>query len=191
MNVVLQRRALFLTLALIGVHSSAAWSQAALPAGTPATEVNPRTKKAIRWGLTAPAASKAADVPALPRATGKTRPTNPSVKLGEQDRTAAGRFVFENLTLRDEDGKVVYRGAIDVRPTLERIDADRRLGFRNDGSVFSNREGRVPRRNAGYYREWVVPTPGYRGPGPMRIVTGAQGEAFFTADHYKSFQRIR
>ncbi|MCE9607178.1 MAG: hypothetical protein K8U03_20015 [Planctomycetia bacterium] len=97
---------------------------------------------------------------------------------------------MRNLSLRDQDGRVVYRGDIDLRPVLERIDSGRRLRFSHDGSTFQNREGRLPKHPAGYYQEWVVPTPGEDGPGPQRIVTGAQGEVWYTHDHYRSFQRI-
>jgi ribonuclease T1 len=99
-------------------------------------------------------------------------------------------LVIRNLTLRDEDGNVVFRGNIDLQPTLERIAANRKLRFSNDGSVFENRERRLPRQNSGYYHEWVVPTPGERGPGPQRLVVGAQGDVWYTADHYRTFRRI-
>ena len=50
-----------------------------------------------------------------------------------------------------------------------------------------NKEGLLPARPRGYYREWVHPTPGVSGPGPQRIVTGSGGEVFYTPDHYKTF----
>ncbi|WP_370634880.1 ribonuclease domain-containing protein [Flavobacterium sp. CECT 9288] len=43
----------------------------------------------------------------------------------------------------------------------------------------------------GYYNEFVHPTPGVSGPGLMRIVTGQNGEVWFTVDHYKSFILIK
>lgn len=94
------------------------------------------------------------------------------------------------VVLRDARGRVLYRGDIDLSPTLERIAADRRLRFSNDGSTFQNREKRLPRQPAGYYREWVVPTPNEEGPGPQRIVTGKDGEVWYTGDHYRTFRRI-
>jgi guanyl-specific ribonuclease Sa len=98
----------------------------------------------------------------------------------------------ENLTLRNEAGEVVYRGSIDLQPTLDRIAAGHRLDrFHHDGSVFQNREGRLPRRTAGYYHEWVVPTPGESGPGPQRLITGEDGDVWYTHDHYRNFRRIR
>ncbi len=99
-------------------------------------------------------------------------------------------LVVRNVTLRDEDRREIYRGDIDLRPTLERIAADKRLRFSHDGTTFQNREGRLPRKPPGYYREWVVPTPGEGGPGPQRLVTGEDGDVWYTADHYTSFRRV-
>ncbi len=68
---------------------------------------------------------------------------------------------------------------------------------RKDGSVFGNLEGLLPKREHGYYREFTVPTPGEDDRGARRIVTGgprygvANGEFFYTGDHYESFERIR
>lgn len=168
---------------------------ASLPTGTPAREINPRNNREIEWGLSAPAASKEkTDARATVKSNSQptSRPTPKPRSQTPKSKTAApAKLVFDNLSLRDEDGRIVYRGSIDLKPTLERISKNRQLSFRNDGSVFGNREGRLPRRGSGYYREWVVPTPEVRGPGPMRIVTGTDGEVFFTHDHYRTFQRIK
>jgi ribonuclease T1 len=56
-----------------------------------------------------------------------------------------------------------------------------------DGSVFGNREGLLPPREHGYYREYTVPTPGLAHRGPQRLVAGAGDELYYTADHYESF----
>ena len=42
----------------------------------------------------------------------------------------------------------------------------------------------LPSRPEGYYREFVHPTPGVRGPGPQRVVQGQGGELFYSPDHY-------
>jgi len=63
--------------------------------------------------------------------------------------------------------------------------------YAKDGSVFGNREGLLPRRDRGYYREYTVPTPGSRDRGARRIIAGQLAEYWYTADHYRSFQRIR
>ena len=59
-----------------------------------------------------------------------------------------------------------------------------------DGTVFGNREGLLPKQPRGYYREYTVPTPGLGHRGARRIVAGG-GQYWYTADHYRSFRRIR
>lgn len=83
-----------------------------------------------------------------------------------------------------------------MEPTIDRINSGGTNPLRNDGSVFHNRipSGEavpiLPAQPVGIYREYVVPTPGVRGPGPMRIVTGGS-EMWFTLDHYGAFIPIR
>jgi len=59
-----------------------------------------------------------------------------------------------------------------------------------DGSVFGNREHRLPERPRGYYREYTVDTPGARNRGARRIVTGGDPAQawYYTDDHYESFR---
>ena len=84
-------------------------------------------------------------------------------------------------------GNVIFRGTMDLGPAFDRIARGERYPHRNDGTVFANREGRLPRKPREWYREYVVPTPGVRGPGPQRIILGREGEAFYTPDHYGTF----
>lgn len=79
----------------------------------------------------------------------------------------------------------------EARETLALIRQGGPFPYRKDGSTFGNFEKRLPLQRRGYYREYTVPTPGARDRGARRIVTGRSGEAFYTADHYRSFQRIR
>ncbi|MFS8103787.1 ribonuclease N [Lentzea alba] len=58
---------------------------------------------------------------------------------------------------------------------------------RNDGVTFQNREKRLPQKDSGYYKEYTVPTPGSSDRGARRLVTGAEKEVFYTADHYSTF----
>ena len=60
-----------------------------------------------------------------------------------------------------------------------------------DGSVFGNYEGLLPHQASGYYHEYTVETPGSSTRGARRIITGRDGELYWTADHYESFRRIR
>ena len=89
-----------------------------------------------------------------------------------------------------QDGRVIYRGDIDVGPTLERIERGKRLRFSHDGIVFENREKRLPRKPSGYYREFIHPTAGQSGPGGQRLVIGQEGEVYYTPDHYRTFERL-
>ena len=62
--------------------------------------------------------------------------------------------------------------------------------YRQDGSVFGNREGRLPAQPSGYYHEYTVPTPGAADRGARRVVRGNGGETYYTRDHYATFFRI-
>lgn len=74
--------------------------------------------------------------------------------------------------------------------TLELMRRNGPFPYAKDGAVFGNREGRLPKQRRGYYREYTVKTPGERTRGARRIVGGAGGERYYTADHYESFRRI-
>ena len=78
----------------------------------------------------------------------------------------------------------------EARQTLALIKAGGPFPYSKDGSVFGNREGLLPKRNRGYYREYTVRTPGAKDRGARRIVAGIPGEYYYTDDHYRSFKRI-
>ncbi len=64
--------------------------------------------------------------------------------------------------------------------------------YQRDGVVFGNYENLLPPRQRGYYREFTVPTPGAANRGARRIIAGGGAvEFYYTADHYRSFQRVR
>ena len=79
---------------------------------------------------------------------------------------------------------------IEARATLESIRAGGPFAYRQDGRVFANREGHLPPKKRGYYREYTVRTPGARDRGARRIVAGSGCEYYYTDDHYRSFKRI-
>lgn len=119
-----------------------------------------------------------------------SNPSDSESKDNEEDETEI-LTTIKDVTLRDRDGKVIYRGAIDLSKTISRIKKGEKLDrFGNDGIVFQNREGRLPRKPKGYYHEFVHPTEKQGGPGPQRIVTGENGEFWYTHDHYRSFKRL-
>jgi guanyl-specific ribonuclease Sa len=62
--------------------------------------------------------------------------------------------------------------------------------YPQDGTVFQNREALLPNCPSGYYHEYTVKTPGSPDRGARRIVTGDDGEHFYTDDHYASFVLI-
>jgi guanyl-specific ribonuclease Sa len=80
-------------------------------------------------------------------------------------------------------GKVIGRGTVDVRATVEGIQS----GKLSPRDIFQNREGLLPKQGPGYYQEFVHPTPGVSGAGPQRIISGQGGELYYTPDHYKTF----
>jgi guanyl-specific ribonuclease Sa len=76
--------------------------------------------------------------------------------------------------------------------TLEAIERGGPFRYDRDGSVFQNRERRLPQRPQGYYREYTVETPGSPDRGARRIVSGGEPPEvyFYTDDHYGSFRRV-
>ena len=74
--------------------------------------------------------------------------------------------------------------------TIALIEAGGPFPFRQDGATFENREGLLPDRPEGHYREYTVARAGNQGRGPLRIVTGADGELYWSPDHYASFAWI-
>lgn len=74
--------------------------------------------------------------------------------------------------------------------TLALIDAGGPYPYRQDDSTFQNREGLLPDRPTDHYREYTVETPGSADRGARRIVAGADGERYWTDDHYDSFRWI-
>ena len=79
----------------------------------------------------------------------------------------------------------------EARDTLRLIDRGGPYPESEDDDVFGNFEGLLPEEPRGYYREYTVRTPGTEGRGARRIVTGDDGQYYWTADHYQSFARIR
>ncbi|KUN21849.1 ribonuclease [Streptomyces antibioticus] len=75
--------------------------------------------------------------------------------------------------------------------TLDLIEQGGPYPYSQDGVVFQNREGVLPRQSSGYYHEYTVITPGSSTRGARRIVTGEETrEDYYTADHYASFDLI-
>ena len=96
---------------------------------------------------------------------------------------AASAFAFSN--------EIAFKALPpEARQTLALIKAGGPFPYAKDGSAFGNREGLLPKRKRGYYREYTVKTPGAADRGARRIVSGMPGEYYYTDDHYRSFKRI-
>lgn len=79
-----------------------------------------------------------------------------------------------------------------ARAMVQRIAAGGPFEHRQDGAVFGNYEGSLPKEPRGYYHEYTVETPGARNRGARRIVTGGTPPTvwYYTDDHYRSFRRF-
>lgn len=77
-----------------------------------------------------------------------------------------------------------------IADTLASIERGGELPYDQDGSTFQNREGLLPDREEGYYREYTVVTPGSDDRGARRLVIGEESDTWYTRDHYDSFVQI-
>jgi ribonuclease T1 len=78
-----------------------------------------------------------------------------------------------------------------ARDTLRAIKQGGPFAYPRDGVAFGNYERILPEQSRGYYHEYTVRTPGLHNRGARRIICGPLTECYYTADHYKTFKRIR
>lgn len=78
----------------------------------------------------------------------------------------------------------------EAKETIRLIDNNGPFPFRQDDTTFQNREGILPAKPRGWYREFTVVTPGASTRGARRIVEGEDGLLFYTDDHYDSFREV-
>ncbi|WP_426702747.1 ribonuclease domain-containing protein [Rhodanobacter sp. Col0626] len=80
----------------------------------------------------------------------------------------------------------------EAREMLDRIARGGPFEHSQDGVVFGNYEGLLPKQPRGYYHEYTVETPGARNRGARRIITGGTPPVawYYTDDHYRSFRRF-
>ena len=80
----------------------------------------------------------------------------------------------------------------EARDTIALIQRGGPYPYRQDGGTFGNREGHLPRKPRGWYREYTVETPGLSHRGARRIVAGGDPprEWYYSDDHYDSFRRF-
>jgi ribonuclease T1 len=62
--------------------------------------------------------------------------------------------------------------------------------YSHDGIVYNNLEKQLPKEDRGYYHEFTVVTPGSDDRGARRIITGKDGQFYYTSNHYKSFVEV-
>ena len=100
---------------------------------------------------------------------------------------------FESGSKRATDFPVILATDLpqEARDTLALIKKRGPFPYTKDGVVFSNRERILPKQARGYYREYTVKTPRVKNRGARRIISGAQGEYYYTQDHYITFKRIK
>ncbi|WP_228389525.1 ribonuclease domain-containing protein [Cumulibacter manganitolerans] len=79
----------------------------------------------------------------------------------------------------------------EAKQVLSAIRAGGPFEFEQDGDVFGNFEGILPKRTSGYYHEYTVQMSGEHTRGAHRFVTGNGGEVYWTDDHYASFSVVK
>ncbi|GIV70322.1 ribonuclease domain-containing protein [Caldilinea sp.] len=160
-------------LAIVATDANAATAHSSPPASSPQEQVAvPASADALKTPTNA-TTSAAASVESPPTGASTATPTR-----GPPERIDG----LPVITLDELPPE-----ALD---TLALIERGGPFPFRQDGTIFQNRERRLPLKPAGYYREYTVITPGASTRGARRIVAGAGGELYYTDDHYASFRRI-
>lgn len=126
---------------------------------------------------------------ATPQPTGPVVPVRTLQPVATRAPTSAGM----PAAIDPRSGLPVVALAVlplEVATTVARIEAGGPFPYDQDGATFENREGHLPAQERGYYREYTVETPGSPDRGARRIVTGRDGEMYWTPDHYDSFAWI-
>ncbi|WP_235578020.1 ribonuclease domain-containing protein [Pseudoxanthomonas sp. Root630] len=145
----------------------------------------------------------APDAPAVvaTQEAGDPQRINETLSLPPVEDTRPGGLAGQVPTVEPEPARAATVPATDALPaflppearaTLTLIQQGGPFPHRQDGAVFQNREGRLPRQARGYYHEYTVDTPGLDHRGTRRIVTGGNppSEYYYTDDHYDSFRRF-
>ena len=113
----------------------------------------------------------------------------------ESDSEAANEST-EDVTEGDSETKIPQK----ARDALEKIDKDpdAYLEDYNGNYPFKDqpnkakRETKIPNPNVASYKEWDINPYKYgQNRGTERVVTGSDGSAWYTPDHYKTWYQIR
>ncbi len=137
------------------------------------------------------------EVPTEQQVLGTTSVPGPTTARLDASSTTAPASARATTTAvrraKDDNGFTLVAAAQlpkEARDTLARIASGGPFPYSRDGTIFQNREGVLPKKPTGYYREYTVITPGEDDRGARRIVAGNGGERYYTADHYDSFVRV-
>lgn len=146
------------------------------------------TPTASASSLAKATATRITQVGAKVTTTATRRPTSTATARSIKKATATPR----PKPARIDGFRVVYATELtrEAQRTLVLIARGGPFPFRQDGVVFQNRERILPIKARGYYHEYTVITPGEDDRGARRIITGNNGEIYYTDDHYESFVRV-
>lgn len=75
--------------------------------------------------------------------------------------------------------------------TLALVEAGGPFPHPEDGSPYTDPDGRLPDQASGYYRSYSVAKPGENGPSPWHLVVGQEDEVFWTVDDYATLRRVQ
>lgn len=97
-----------------------------------------------------------------------------------------------STALQSADGSGTFLPS-QARDMVRRIARGGPFEHQQDGGVFGNYEGLLPKKPRGYYHEYTVETPGARTRGARRIITGGTPPEvwYYTNNHYRSFRRFK
>ncbi len=117
----------------------------------------------------------------------------PALIPSETTRSASDASVAQDAPIEQFSNlDIVFASDLPIEAidTLDLIASGGPYPFNQDDGVFQNREGILPDQQRGYYREYTVITPSSGDRGARRIVAGADGDLYYTSDHYGSFKEI-
>lgn len=88
-------------------------------------------------------------------------------------------------------GKEISSGTLDVNKTLHNF--EKGIYKERIDSIHRNDMGTLPLHEDSYYTEYYKPTVGWTkaSAGPERIVSGLNGEVYYTPDHYITFYKLK
>ena len=130
-----------------------------------------------------------------PASVGCLRPSQPGFASGSCVATEAAppRFVAASDGIIDTEAPALQQQIGDVADSIQTTGSSppgvRQGGLPGKPGVYGNKSGALPTQPEGYYTESDVwPGPGSRG--TERIVVGANGEVWYSPDHYGNFRVV-